>query len=120
VALADRLADLFGDERHERVQDRDEILEYGAEHRDRGGFGDALFTGDVLLADLKVSRTQVVPREAVQRLRGIGELEGGRFQRGLDVADGFVQTGEDPLVRQGQLQAVEGVLRRREVRVHEA
>src|SRR5690606_40026036 len=50
-------------------------------------------------SDLEIARAEIVPREAIQRLRGVGEAQGGGFERLGHRANGLVAALEDPPVR---------------------
>jgi hypothetical protein len=77
LGAGERLVKRLGEERGDRVQEPDQRVEDVPEHRAGavGGAAGAADGGELGLGQLQVPVAQLVPREVVERLGGLGELE---------------------------------------------
>ena len=94
----ERLVERLGEERRHRVQQPHQHVEDVAEHR-AGALGRAC-RRELRLGQLQVPVAQLVPREVVERLGGLGELE--VLEQRIDLRGDLVQPPEDPRVGVGE------------------
>src|SRR5690242_8759985 len=88
-----RLPDLFGDERHERMQQPQQAVEASHQHPARRGLPLAVLL-EWLLSQLDIPVTELVPDEAVGAERG--DVEFVTIDCGANLTDRAIQRRQDP------------------------
>ena len=103
LATGEHLPQRLGDERDHRVQHPQQLRRARCRARPWCAAADFVFARELHLGQFEVPVADLVPREVVQRLAGLGELV--RLERRVDLGAHLVQTVEDPPVGVGEVAA---------------